>query len=471
MSATLACDQAIFTSIRNPLGEGYRIVSASRHLHPDEKQAITRQSPSHDALCDEESDKNVVGAAFYALPGGRLCVAYSCCAGAEHTGRGGQRVYTHNVVFKPDDFACCAYNPFVILRAMTECGLTTPQIPPPRELDELALTISDQALAVPDSVAATALSSDWRKHCLNALLNDRTLLINQSQRWIDTAEALVLGLPGPARSTLSFSAGLRFSVGRCHRLSLTADNPITTKKRIEGRSIEYIEPSKEAAPESQTSSWITFVERHWERGDLQRLASRTSLPFEDASVEARERIGRLYGQLDALPDSTTTDILKLAPRHLQHPIPPVESDIAAELLVQAQETLRGRFRCETWVQLEPNIDPLCSIWRQSEDGTLFGWPLLEVLVEIAERQHPTIAAEVALKLTRDIPSGMDASEHARMLDRVLTRLANFADQAGDEELLPLPTLVQRWQTVRPNCPLVGRIQARCEALAAIQSEK
>ena len=47
----LTCDQAIFTSIRGPMGEGYRIVAASRGLRPEEKQAITRLSPSHEALC------------------------------------------------------------------------------------------------------------------------------------------------------------------------------------------------------------------------------------------------------------------------------------------------------------------------------------------------------------------------------------------------------------------------------------
>ena len=73
-SATeLACDQAIFTSIRTPMGEGYRIIAASRGLRPHEKQAITRSSPSHDSLCwtpaEEQNIPGRLAAAFYKLPG------------------------------------------------------------------------------------------------------------------------------------------------------------------------------------------------------------------------------------------------------------------------------------------------------------------------------------------------------------------------------------------------------------------
>ncbi|MBU0718028.1 MAG: hypothetical protein KJ749_07255, partial [Planctomycetes bacterium] len=102
--ASIKCDCAIFTSVRTSMGEGYRIIAASRGLRPDEKQVITRNSPSHNGTCAPPSSADaetptVVGAAFYPLPPGRLCVALSTHAGAEHTGRGGPRVYTYNVVF------------------------------------------------------------------------------------------------------------------------------------------------------------------------------------------------------------------------------------------------------------------------------------------------------------------------------------------------------------------------------------
>lgn len=151
MSVTiLRCDQAIFTSVRTPMGEGYRIIAASRGLRPGERQTITRYSPSHDALCgstvgNDASVAGIRGFAFYPLPGGRLCVAFSSYAGAEHTGRGGKRIYTHNLIFEKQDFPRCAYNPFTVLRAMIEAQGTSPQLKPPTTLPELELVITESA--------------------------------------------------------------------------------------------------------------------------------------------------------------------------------------------------------------------------------------------------------------------------------------------------------------------------------------
>jgi hypothetical protein len=55
--------------------------------------------------------------AFYSLSSDRFCIAASHHAGAEHSGRGGQRVYTHNVIVSGDDLAKCGFNPFTIIRA------------------------------------------------------------------------------------------------------------------------------------------------------------------------------------------------------------------------------------------------------------------------------------------------------------------------------------------------------------------
>ena len=88
----VTCNQAIFTSIRSPMGEGYRVVAASPGLRPEEKIEITRRSPSHNSMTCASED--AVGLLAYALPTGRTCVCSCRHAGAEHTARGGQRVWT-----------------------------------------------------------------------------------------------------------------------------------------------------------------------------------------------------------------------------------------------------------------------------------------------------------------------------------------------------------------------------------------
>ena len=54
---TVCCDQAIFTSVRTPMGEGYRIIAASKGLTAEERKALTKLSPSHDSLCKSDAGK------------------------------------------------------------------------------------------------------------------------------------------------------------------------------------------------------------------------------------------------------------------------------------------------------------------------------------------------------------------------------------------------------------------------------
>ena len=90
------CAQAIFTSLRGPTGSGYRLVATSGGLSRDERQQIATRSPSHDALCDPGPEATALS--FYPLDSGRLCLAHSCYAGLEGSGRGGRRTYTRAVV-------------------------------------------------------------------------------------------------------------------------------------------------------------------------------------------------------------------------------------------------------------------------------------------------------------------------------------------------------------------------------------
>ena len=214
---TIACDQAIFTSIRSPMGEGYRIVAASRGLKPEEKQAITRCSPSHEALCaprDESgSDADATGTAFYTLPSGRLCAAFTCNAGAEHTGRGGLRVYTQNVVFAETDFAKCGYNPLAVLRAMKVAGMTAPQLHTkpgaplvPLVADASACNLDGAACSTPDPAGVARAAHGWKAVAVES-------------EGMDGGPSAGARIPG---MKVSFR-GLRFSVGRTACKSFTTN--------------------------------------------------------------------------------------------------------------------------------------------------------------------------------------------------------------------------------------------------------
>ncbi len=93
-SGAVTGDQAVFTSVRSPTGEGYRLVAASAGVRAEEKVEITRRSPSHDNLCG--SGAGAVGLSSYLLSSGRHCVGYVCHAGCEHTAGGHGQYYDND---------------------------------------------------------------------------------------------------------------------------------------------------------------------------------------------------------------------------------------------------------------------------------------------------------------------------------------------------------------------------------------
>ncbi|MFQ5495248.1 MAG: hypothetical protein ACE5EX_07680, partial [Phycisphaerae bacterium] len=439
-----------------------------------EKRTITRYSPSQNALCHagsaaEDATPPAPGAAFYPLPSGRLCVAVSCSAGSEPTGRGGQRVYTHNVVFDREAFARCHYNPFAVVRAMAEAGLTRPELTPPPVLDELELNLSDQAMTTPNDETASMLSPAWCCHLLDGLLAGRSMVVHLAATWMHVAETVLMGVPGPRRIELSFGAGLRFSVGRCHRLSILRDDGGKCRMRIAGKPVQYIDATRDEPAPAPASSWFAFVQRLWRQGDLTRLGRRTSLPFGDASDAALERIGRLYNDTDAIPDTPVAGLLATVAERVRHPREDIEADIAAEFIVRAQQDLLVRLEGVTGTDARKHWNTLCEVSRESVEGRLFAQPLLETMLAAARSDHPLVALEMALKLVRSSSQPHAECDHQTLLDALLAEVAEWADSAKDDELDALPRLVERWRDLRPSCAIVDRLHRRCEALAALDT--
>jgi hypothetical protein len=456
--ADLTCDQAIFTSIRGPMGEGYRIVAASRGLRPEEKQAITRLSPSHDALCGQPAggvdEASPLAAAFYPLPTGRLCVAYSCYAGAEHTARGGHRVYTHNVIFAEQDFPRCGFNPFHVVRAMTAEGLTVPQLTPDTVLPEVRLSINTDTAPSPVSFP-TSLDSLHRCYVLQRLFDERALIVPVQNGWLETTEALLMGVPGPMRSGISFGAGLRFSLGRCHRLHLFFDEKGAARSRIAGQPVEYLDAAV-TPPDGSASAWVAFVDRHWRRADCAVLARRTSRPFTDLTRAARERIGTLYNTIDAAPLTASLDLLSLAADHIRARSADVEDEIRRELLAETQRTLRERLTNFRWHDAQPFWPRLVAFWRQTDAA--FAQPLIEAALRSILKEDPLTAAEAALDVATNPPAAMDRDRHERLIDEILNRTASHLPADADPERLA--RLCSRWQSARPAQPALRKFVER-----------
>ena len=467
----LLCDQAIFTSIRTPTGEGYRIIAASRDLKPIEQQAITRSSPSHDALClpDDENELDTFGASFYRLPTGRLCVAYSCFAGVEHTGRGGKRVYTHNIIVDEVGFTASGYNPFAILRAMDAAGLHAPTLKPKNPLPQIELTLDETDGHALPAAFGCMLTPEWRRWIVDALLDGQSLIVNLTERWTANAEAFLLALPGPIRADLSFGAGLHYSMARAHRLSFVHDDPNVVKSKSAGHNLVFVDPSAQPAPDATPSAWASFVDRHWQHDAAATLAERTSQPFTDVSVEACQRVAGIYDAIDRVDGCEVADLLDLVGTRLVKPENEIEARLTDELLLASQRAIREKLNQLAWDDVRRHWHAIGTLWRQSAEGCRFAVPLLETTLELAGRVHPLVAAEIALDLVHDVPTAATTHSHLHVIERVLTRLTDWAIAATDEEIEAIPALCERWRAARPRCEFVERLVTRCAAMSVDRS--
>lgn len=492
---TIICDQAIFTSVRTPTGEGYRIIAASSGIKADERRRITRNAPSHGSLCRTadasaiEPGASVAHAAseapyaisFYELTDGRSCVGLSLGAGAEQSGRGGARVYTHIVAFDAEVFARFMFNPFSIARAMVAAGLDEPQLKPPARLPQLVLTIPVAKIA--GTAGLGSINAVHGANVLERLFEERVVVVHADDGWIEAAEALWLSLPGPFRSRLSLSAGLKFSTGRSHNLQLLSDDKGAARTRVVGQRAEYIDttcaPAAECVHSGGGSVWQAFVQRHWSQGDWDGLARRTSLAFGDITPAGRDRVGQLYNTLDDLPRFESMRLISTASEYLRHEADgTVERGIVKDLLGAIQSTLSARVATVEWPADEPLWKAIIRLWRGGEREVAFADPLVACMLRGVSALEPLEAAEMALDTAGESPPGVDHDKLQTVVVEVLARWGAAVDRmaaqraavAGasadiaeiEPRLIRSRAVAERWKRLRPDCAIVSRIVEHCD---------
>ncbi len=456
----LHCDQAVFTSVRTPMGEGYRIIAASKGLKPEEKQTITRNAPSHESLCfpgDGEST-GPLAAAFYPLKSGRRCVSMSCYAGTEHTGRGGQRVYTHVVAFDESDLARCGFNPLRILRALVISIGSEPQLHPEPVLPELELLVEDK-----DHLDAPALSTEARMGALHAMLVRTDLVIAMKSDWLATTEALLLGLPGTMRADVSFGAGLHFSLTRLHRLNVLSDDQGKAKRRTTGQPVAYLDAeSAEALSPVDASSWLTFVERHYAAGDMDGLRRRTSRAYENTTLAGCNRIGDIFETINQLPRFDCRTLLGLASEHFAAGHESAVGEAYEELAETLKRLLPLRLDAASWEEVCSLWDPILALWRQPGEEAEFAQVLLRGAALRIARQDPVQAATLTVEMASEVALHSQAKPCDVMIDEILSRLLSWMRQAEDSERAEVVPVVRLWREARPNCETVTELCVACE---------
>ncbi|MCK4658445.1 MAG: hypothetical protein KAV82_02895 [Phycisphaerae bacterium] len=450
--ARVPCDQAVFTSIRTPTGEGYRLIASSPGLTGREKTEITKHCPSHGGLCGD--DERATGLAFYQLPGERLCATFSCTAGKEQSGRGGLRIYTHAVVFDRQFLSAFAYNPFNIFQAMETAGLTTPELKRDKHLPAIELAATPTRDGVESGKAVARVGAEWLGYLLHTACNGERVIVSGADDPRDLIETVLLGIPGPFRADVSFGCGLRFSIGRAFTLTGVFGDITTTKRIIRGQPLLLLHPALDLSPPPfERGAWVRMVDDYWASKDCHALVEFTSQAFPDCSPATLERIAALRNDTRFASSADAAEVLTIANRRRgQTLLSRFEHRLLDDLLV----TIRRRLE---------------QLWSQADEAELVRcWPELMTLVgkspEEAFRQLIPVVGLVLRRLSHTSP--LIALEHALEIGEKATiqalkvDLQEVADtarrrlrQAEPGQFKRAMALLDRWANTFPGIRLPG----------------
>ncbi len=336
-SGVVTCEQAVFTSAPSPMGAGYRIVSASPGLKADERTEITRRSPSHNGLCSRQID--AVGMMAYVLPSGRYCISHSHYAGAEHTARGGQRVYTHAIVIDTDAYRQAGANPVRLHAGLRSCTHTIDLSR--RHFDPLAtidVPIMRPALR-PSRLSGERLGQFVQ--LLAATMGERSWIVVGLSQSVSLLEGLVDVIPLSARAALSLSVGVSYTLTRQVRLAFLEGDCREAQRATRGHDVRWWQPGDgQLIDWEDGAEWLAVVRDYAAAGRISRISQIAERLVAPTPAPTLNRLARLLRDLDRVERA---DEQLLAELHEKYASAPALSTEEGEFIAQIQSRVAARF--------------------------------------------------------------------------------------------------------------------------------
>jgi len=322
----LSVDQAIFTSVRSLMGEGYRLIAATSGVSNEERMEITRNCPSHGGLCgDLPSDEGLMS---YTLSSGRHCVAYSCNAGPEHTGRGGQRIYTHMVLLDQATFRQLKFDPVRVHQAIAKAIDHQPMLDPSARLSRLELTVEEPQMTPPIKVDHTC-------HIISAVLSRQRMIVVGLPSPFQTLQRIIMAAPIYLRESLSLTVGLKFSIVRPTQLCFISRDPGDIRRNLRGQEIQWLDVDA-PCPQMQLAwpynGWLDLIRRKWWEGrfsEICQLTDKMNFPIKGTELD---RIALLCGEMDIIKETDLSNLEQLVIKYENyHPSNDVERTLINDL--------------------------------------------------------------------------------------------------------------------------------------------
>jgi hypothetical protein len=458
-TGVVTCDHAVFSSVRTVVGKGYQIVAASKGLSHAEKKDITTRSPSHGGLCEDGPEATAV--AFYKLSSGRLALAFSCDAGAEHTGRGVRRIYTHITVINAEDFARFRFNVSNVLLAVDETGWLDVELQPPHTLEPLELRVRDQGTGKRVAAAVERHGTGWITAVLSSVLQGNRVVAGGDFDPGDWVEAVLAGVPGPRRQDISFSAGLRFTVGRTYSVSAVTGDLRQTRRLVKGQSLQYVEPGQSDAPSRPDSPWLQMIERCFATGKVDLVLSLTASDFPDASDSAMDRIGTMCNVAERSSTAEGRELLQLATTYVDSESPNAfEADLKMKLLRTVQSHLCERLRGEP--EFEQHWPALSNLLYRSPTAAEFAFPAVAVVLNRLAYNAPISAAAYLMEAVEALGDSEWTKRLHAVLGPILEGFRAWLPVAETDELDRARTILNEWRRKLPEPDAVTGILDQIE---------
>lgn len=235
-------DQAIFTSTQSGQNEGYHLAAHGRSLPADEIRELVQWGPAHDSL----QAGSRISLNFHPLSSGRICCSMTTMAGAEYSGRGGERVYTHMFVAPEAVFSLFHGHAFRLLDALVAAGHARTLNTLPPELPQVELCRGCSRLNFPNLEAVLKRVSPLKLAGLIAATISQSAVGIASPACPRQLFSAICDLFPPSRRGLvSFTTGLRPSPRRPYRLCILPQDPQQQRQAARTTNLLIIDPAEE----------------------------------------------------------------------------------------------------------------------------------------------------------------------------------------------------------------------------------
>lgn len=298
-------EQAVFTSCHGAGRNGYQLAAISPGVRTGDVQALSGWGPAHDALRGDDLATRSVQ--FHPLPSGAWCVARTSYQGAEYSGRGGGRVFTHSLIVPPVTFRRFANHPFRILDACSAAGHEG--VPLDRPLQSIALP-GRGSLIQATNVSRLRFTPGYGalRVLLRRVLQSEPLAVVLHSPVEHVWRALYDLLPLDVRPQVWSCTNLRPSARRpfrvcglqaatpaerrhAERLGLSVldlNDPRPPQTHVSDMNVPGSQRLSAPTDDARSSDWADWVVRHLETGQFADLAASINSPPRPSTGETGE---------------------------------------------------------------------------------------------------------------------------------------------------------------------------------------